>query len=252
MAHNHLAIDINTSAVRFVKLKGDFVLDEKSFDFTDKQDYRYQSQLEDFWNQTTWKELDFEKVSLSWSEKQTTIVPANVFNESDKNALFSLTFGTKTPINEIDYNRLPIQGVVNVYALPSWVKSFFVLRFPRIVMQHEGTHLIRGVFEGQTFKLKTKLILHKEHFLLLVVKENNLKFYSAFDWTTLEDIVYYFSYTNQQLGYDQQLNELEVALGVGVTEDLEKLKTLIESIQNKNIDFKISNLLVEKHQLSCV
>lgn len=252
MTDNHLAIDINTSAVRFVKLKGDFVLDEKSFDFTDKQDYRYKAQLEDFWTQTGWKELDFEKVSLSWSEKQTTIVPANVFNESDKNALFSLTFGNKTPMNEIDYNRLPMQGVVNVYSIPSWVKSFFVLHFPRIVMQHEGSHLIRGVFEGQTFKLKTKLILHKEHFLLLVVKENNLKFYSAFEWATLEDIVYYYSYTIQQLGYSQEINELEVALGVGVGVDLEKLRTLLESIQNKKIDFKISNLLVEKHQLSCV
>lgn len=252
MAKNHLAIDINTFAVRFVKLNGDFVIQEKAFRFTDKQDYRYKQQLEEFWEQTGWKEPDFDDISLSWSEKQTTLVPVNVFNESDKESIFVLSFGRQVQNDEIDYNRLPMQGVVNVFSIPLWVKSFFVMRFPRIVIQHEGTHLIRGVFSGQTFKLKTKLVIHEAHFLLLIVQENNLQFYSSFEWSTLEDIVYYYSFSIQQQGKHQLLNEVELAIGAGAELDAAQLKTSLELIHGANIQVLTGNHLIEKYQQLCV
>lgn len=252
MSKNQLAIDINTSSVRFVRLSGGFVLQERSFAFTDKQDYRYKQQLEEFWDQTGWKEFDFDDVSLSWSERQTTLVPVNVFNESEKDAVFFLSYGKQVQSQEIDYNRIPMQGVVNVYSIPLWVKSFFVIRFPRIVIQHEGTHLIRGIFSGQTFKLKSKLVLHEDHFLIVIVKENNLRFYSSFEWNTIEDIVYYYSFSIQQQGYGQQLNDVEITAAAGASIDLEKLKTALESVHNKNIAVHISDHLVEKYQQLCV
>lgn len=252
MSRNQLAIDINTSAVRFVKLSGDFVVQEKTFTFVDKQDYRYKQQLEDFWKGTDWKEADFDDISLSWSEKETTLVPVNVFNESDKEAIFTLSFGKEVQSNEIDYNRIPLQGIVNVYSIPLWVKSFFVIHFPRIVIQHEGTHLIRGIFSGQTFKLKTKLIVHEHHFLMLIVKENSLKFYSSFEWNSIEDIVYYYSFAVQQSGFSEQLNELEISLGSGSQADREELKKIMETVHSKNISVQISNHLIEKYQQLCV
>lgn len=252
MTKNHLAIDINSSAVRFVKLSGDFVLAEKSFEFTDKQDYRFKQQLDDFWKSTEWKESDFDEVTLSWSGNQTTLSPVNVFNESSKEAIFDLSFGNQVQFDEIDYNRLPIQGVVNVYSLPMWVKSFFVLRFPRIVIQHEGTHLIRGIFAGQTFKLKTKIVLHKTHFIIAIVKENNLKFYSTFEWNTIEDIVYYYTYSLQQLNYSEEINDLEISSGAGTTADIDTLKSTLESLHKEKIAIQISNHLVEKYQQLCV
>lgn len=248
----HLAIDINTNAVRFVKLNGKFVVSERAFAFQEKQDYRYKAQLEEFWKQTEWKETDFEKATLSWSEKQNVVVPANVFNESDKNAIFNLAYGTSVSLDEVDYNRLPMQNMVNVFFIPAWVKSFFVLRFPRIVLQHEATHLIRGVFEGPTFKLKSTLVLHHEHLVLMVVKENNLKFYSSFDYATLEDVVYYFSYSMQQLGLNEQPNELEITNGAGSEVDLAALQALIEKVQGNNCTVKQSHSLVEKYQSTCV
>jgi hypothetical protein len=252
MSKNQLAIDINTSAVRFVKLNGDFVVQEKTFSFGDKQDYRYKQQLEEFWKETTWKEADFDDVSLSWSEKQTTLIPVNVFNESDKDTIFALSFGKQIHSDGIDYNRIPVQGLVNVYSIPLWVKSFFVIRFPRIVIQHEGTHLIRGVFAAQTFKLKTKLIVHQHHFLMLIVKENNLKFYSSFEWSSIEDIVYYYSFSIQQLEISEQLNDVEITSGAGAESDWSELKKALETIHSKNISVQISNLLVEKYQQLCV
>lgn len=252
MAKNHLAIDINHSAVRLVQLSGDFVLREKTFMFEAKQDYRFRQQLEDCWNETGWKESDFDEVTLAWSGNQTTLVPVNVFNESDKDAIFFLSYGNQLHSEETDYNRIPMQGIVNVYSIPLWVKSFFVMRFPRVVIQHEGTHLIRGIFSGQTSRLKTKIVLHEHHFLIAAVKENNLQFYSSFDWSTPEDVVYYYSFFIQQQGYAKEHNEVEISAGSGAVIDLEQLKTALELLHKGTISIQVGNHLIEKYQQLCV
>lgn len=252
MVKNHLSIDINHSAVRLVKLNGDFAVQEKTVVFTDKQDYRFKQQLEDFWKETGWKESEFDEVVLSWSGGRTTLVPVNVFNESDKEAIFQLSYGTDTDHEEVDYNRLSMQGIVNVYSIPFWVKSFFVLRFPRIIIQHEGTHLIRGIFAGQTFKLKTKIVIHENHFLIAMVKENNLQFYSSFEWNTVEDIVYYYSFSVQQQEYSRQINEVEISVGAGAVIDPDELVSMLKTVHGSNVVVQISNHLVEKYQQLCV
>lgn len=252
MVKNHLSIDINHSAVRLVKLNGDFAVQEKTVVFTDKQDYRFKQQLEDFWKETGWKESEFDEVVLSWSGGRTTLVPVNVFNESDKEAIFQLSYGTDTDHEEVDYNRLSMQGIVNVYSIPFWVKSFFVLRFPRIIIQHEGTHLIRGIFAGQTFKLKTKIVIHENHFLIAMVKENNLQFYSSFEWNTVEDIVYYYSFSVQQQEYSRQINEVEISVGAGAVIDSDELVSMLKTVHGSNVVVQISNHLVEKYQQLCV
>jgi hypothetical protein len=252
MADIHLSIDLCFSSVRFVKLKGQFIVEEKSFDFSDRQDYRYKQQLEEYWLQTGWKAEEFNEVTLSWSNSQSTLVPTNVFNETNKEEVFQLSFGKNAVGNdEVDYNRLPIQGMVNVYQIPLWVKSFFVLRFPRISIQHEGTHLIRGVFSGPTFKLKTKIIFHKDYFLLLVVKENSLKFYSHFEMNTIEDLGYFLGYTMQQLGYTDEDNEVEFTNGGGATFDPVEIEVYIQKILPKSQIIN-TTCMVEKLQPLCV
>ncbi len=251
MIKNHLTIDINKSSVRFSLLNGNILVKERSFIFSDRQDYRYKQQLDDFWKETNWKESDFDEVSLSWSEYQTTLIPSNVFNESDKDSIFQLTFGSNIHQEEIDYNRLPMQGIVNIFSIPLWVKSFFVIRFPRIVIQHEGTHLIRGLFSEATFKLKSKISLHQDHFIVAVVKENNLQFYSTFEWTTIEDIVYYYSFLMQQLSFQDQENELEIAVNNNLELNEESLTKAFEAVFSK-IKLSFNQFLIEKYQQLCV
>lgn len=248
----HLAIDINFSAVRFVKLNGSEVLEDRLFFFLDRQDYRYKPQLDEFWSGLGWQESDFEDVTLSWSENQSTIVPVNIFNESNKEAIFQLCFGAPEVTNVIDYNRLPLQNLVNVYAIPLWVKSFFVIRFPRIIMQHEGTHVLRGVFSGATYKLKSKLVVHQNHFLLVIVQDNKLKFSSTFNFSSVEDVVYYFSYTVQQLELGSTAKELELIAGSGCQLDLNQLETALKTILKDNLEVIIGASTLEKYQQLCV
>lgn len=252
MPKTQLAIEINTGAVRFVKLDGSFVVSINEFNFIDRQDYRYNQQLAEFLETLRFKEIDFDECSLSWSCMQSTLVPTNVYNESNANDIFKLCFGENFSSNEIEYNRIADPSIVNIHWLPFWLKSFFVVKFPRIVMQHEGTHLLRGIFKGTTFKSKAVIVLHQDFFTLILVKENNLHFYSHFEYSTVEDVVYYTNFTLQQKEWIQHSLEIVLNNGVGATVDLEVLLTTLTRTIGNHAKVTIEENLLAKYQELCV
>lgn len=247
-----LAIEISTGAVRFSKLDGSFVVSKNEHVFTDKQDYRYNQQLTDFMTENQFKEIDFDECSVSWSGKQSTIVPTNVFNESSANTLFNLCFGDTYSNSEIDYNRVADPNVVNVHHLPFWVKSFFVMKFPRVVIQHEGTYLLRGIFKNATFKLKATLVIHEDYFQLIIVKENNLQFYSSFDFSSLEDIIYYLSFTLQQKEWTKVPIDIVLTNGAGGDVSLEELTEKLRKILGKEAKIVSEEYLLANYHELCV
>lgn len=252
MSKRHLAIEIHSGAVRFIKLDGSFVVSQHDFKFVDRQDYRYSQQLSDFLDQAGLKEIDFDETSLSWADKHSTLVPANVFNGSNAKDILTLSYGNKFEGNEMDYNRIIDPNVVNTHYLPFWLKSFFVVKFPRVVIQHEGTHLLRGIFKGSTFKLKATIIVHEDYFTCVLVKENNLCFYSNFDFTSIDDIVYYLSFTLQQKELMTIPIEIILNDGVGSEISIEELKIKLKKILHADTVVKHEEHLLAKYQQLCV
>lgn len=252
MPKKHLAIEIHTGAVRFVKLDGSFVVSQHEFKFSDRQDYRYNAQLTEFLEQAGIKEIDYDEASISWADQHSTLVPSNVFNESNSKDIISLSFGNKFEASETDYNRIIDPNVVNVHHLPFWLKSFFVVKFPRIVIQHEGTHLLRGLFKGTTFKLKALIVIHENYFQLIIVKENNLCFYSSFEFTTMDDIVYYLSFTLQQKEWFESPLEVVINDGVGSEIEMTDLISRIQKIIHRDSIIKHEEHLIAKYQQLCV
>lgn len=252
MTEKQLAIDIHNGAVRFTKLNGSFAIERFEYTFTDRQDYRYKQQLEEFLGQSGLRESDFDHCSIAWSGNQTTIVPANVFNESSKDAIFNLCFGSGHDTHEVDYNRIPEQGVVNIFSMPLWLKSFFVIRFPRVVIQHEGTHLLRGIFNGNTFRLKTTIALHDEFFTLVITRQNQLQFYSTFEYSTTDDVVYYLSFTLQQKEWMEEANEVILSNGAGCSCDVEELSEKLKKVLGEKVTVSGDEHLVANYQRLCV
>ena len=132
----HLSIELSEAAVRFSVVENGIVKDH-NFVFTDKKDYRYKEQLEEFLVESGLKNQDFDETTVSWSCKRSTLIPANIFGESKPESIFKLCYGDEIPSNHIDYNRIPEHGMVNIYEIPLWVKSFFVIRYPRSIIQHQ-------------------------------------------------------------------------------------------------------------------
>ena len=130
-----LSIELSDQSIRTIFIENDQqkVVEE---DFTDRQEHRIKEQLREFFDKTGLKLAHFDEHLVSWSAQKSTLIPSNVFSESTPDDLYRLCFGKPLDSGTIDYNRIPEHGIVNLYHLPSWVKSFFVLNFPRSIIYH--------------------------------------------------------------------------------------------------------------------
>lgn len=249
----HLSIELSDIAVRFTSMNHG-AINKHEFIFKDKKDYRYKEQLEEFLIETGLKNQEFDEQTVSWSAFRSTLIPANIFGESKPENLFKLCYGTDVPVAHIDYNRIPEQGLVNLYEIPLWVKSFFVIKFPRSIIQHEGSHLIRGVFSESSFKLKSTLVIYHNYFLLTIVKENKLQFYSMFDYQEVDDIIYHLMFTLQQKEFLQENGTIQLCAGVGSdTNKINDLSTKLGMLADmKNSAILVNNDFIINSQKLCV
>jgi hypothetical protein len=190
-----------------------------------------------------------DEVSLAVQATKSTLVPQNVFGESNAEDIFKLCFG-ETDLT-IDYNRFHEQGLVNVYAQHDWIKSFFVIRFPKIIIQHENTHVMRGIFNGSTFKPQVHLVPMAEHFSLLVSSKNKLDFYAVFDAKNTDDMLYHTSFVLQQ----KELNTLPFSVHWhGQADDQPSASAFTLSLEKLVGQSKLDLHVQHKrtHQLLCV
>jgi hypothetical protein len=254
MSKLQLAIELSDIAVRIAELRDGQVESIVAVSFKDRVDYRYKEQLDLILQEKGYREKKYDDYSLSWYSVYSTLIPNNVFNETKPNELMELCFHQTFPKNEIDYNRLPELGLINVFQLPHWVKSYFVIKFPRIVLQHQGSHMLRGIFAGSTFHAGAFITIHRDNFHLILHKENQLDFYAYFDYQNEEDIIYHLNFALQQKKWDSKNSKITLIQGMGVEEDLlnslqNKLKQ-ISTLKSYQIDIQ-KHLLLNFHEL-CV
>lgn len=206
MAGSHLAIQSQQASIRFDLIRNGssinhYLIELKGVESDDRDS------LETFFKENP-SLVDAENVTLSWYSPKSTLVPNVIFNESNPLEIFQLCYGKETDSHDVDYNRIPELGLIHVFDFPSWLKRYFVIKFPRIIIQHEGTHLLRK-FMQSAFKPKANIVLHENHFSLAIAKHNKLEFYSHFDYQSIEDVIYYLAYTLQQKELDMDGGSIE-------------------------------------------
>jgi hypothetical protein len=193
---------------------------------------------------------DFEgEVSLSYFGHKTTLVPQLIYGETNAKDVFEMSFGNSNHI--IEHNRFFEQALVNVYEIEEWIKRFFVIRFPRINIQHETTHVLRGIFEKNTFQPIIHVVAKNNRFILIAVSKNQLDFFNTFEFTTTEDLIYYSLHTVNNLNYDSK--DWSLSWHSDDEGDI-TFKQFLKLLQYSNITKKVDVRQVSriKHQLLCV
>ncbi len=198
MAKTHLLFVLSEHSMHAAEMSDQSVTELGSIVFQGRKDFQYKEQIQAFLAEHRLTEKEYDEYSLSWFNPLSTLVPMNVFGASSAKEVFQACFTKEMISNDVDYNRISELSVVNVFEIPLWVKSFFVIRYPRIVIQHEGTHFLRGIFSNSTFKTGAHIVLHAQHFMLIVVKHNQLLFYNTFESANEDDVLYYLSFSLQQ------------------------------------------------------
>lgn len=254
MGLKHLAIELSPDHVKFTSVSDGYAISENSFSFQDKKDYRYKEQLDEFIAQCGLKDREHDEHSVSWASDRTTLVPSNVFGESNPESIFRLCFGNAVSSSDIDYNRLPEVGIVNVFEIPMWVKSYFIVRHPRSIIQHESTMVLRSMFINTPFKTKIVLTTYLKHFVLSIAGQGKLQFYSVFDFQNVEDILYNLMFTLQQKELLEQEGEIVWCDGVGTSGDLftnfSEIKSKVKNLELLQLK-KETNFILNSHKL-CV
>lgn len=161
------------------------------YDFAQKTEFYYKEQLERLLETYQLKTPEYEEHVLAWYTTVNTMVPNNILEDSKPEAL--LKYGCKE--NNIkfdtDYNRIAEYATVNIYEIPLWVKSFFVIRFPRIVIAHLGTGILKGIADLNTFKNEMFVFPMLDRALMVYVQRGEIQLYNHFEYANNKDLIYY-------------------------------------------------------------
>ncbi|TNE55948.1 MAG: DUF3822 family protein [Bacteroidetes bacterium] len=205
MDFRHLAIDISEHACSIASLKADHFELLDCFLFEEKKDFQYKERLSKALEKLNIGEV--EEMTVSWQGEQCTLIPNGIFQAENISDYLQLCYEEKISKQEVDFNRLFSSDMVNVYSIPHWLKSFFVMRYPRVKTLHPYTHLIPAL-ENKWKKNQVFCLIFPERMILMIGQLGKLKFCNNYPCSQVEDVLYYLSFALKQQGIDQEIDIL--------------------------------------------
>lgn len=250
----HLAISISEEKAIFTLLENSSICESQALFFKEKTDSAYKEQLDIFIKENKLKDIELDEITLTWFNNTATLIPNNVFSTTKPEDILKLCFHQKISNSNVDYNRIPELSIVNVFEIPLWVKSFFVIRFPRIIIQHEISFLVRNIFKGSTFNLNSYLHFNNKTAYCIVINKNEMIHLSSFEFSNVEDILYQFLFILQQKELIDTKNNIILSSGnFNYLDYLNEIKTKLHLIQNlKTSEINIQEDLLIKAHIQCV
>jgi len=252
MEKTQLIIEINEARMSAHKLDNGTLELLAGSVCTNRTDAGYKQTLQDLIAQCGNTD-SFDTFSCSWSDHRTTLVPMSLFGESKPELLLGLTVHQEIPKGETDYNRLPEWNIVNVYYMPLWIKSALIVKIPRIVIQHELTHLLRFLNTGSTIPLRAHVIMQETHFCCVIRKDGQIVHASYQSYQTPEDVLYHLLYCYKHAGIASKGELFLHAATDSIFSKTEQLKTLagkLDTFNHQTITVHLQEHL--KFQTLCV
>lgn len=248
----HLCIEISDAFCSLSEISEGKVRALGSLFFREKKDFQLREALAAFLKEKAGELSDYSEVSVSWIHILAQLIPSAVFEPKAVEDLFTACFTREPGSTELDYNRISELSVVNIYEIPRWVKSFFVMKFPRAVIQHEYSHQLRGVIRD-AFRLNIQANIYPERMSVQIAERNELLFCNTYEIQHLNDALYYLTFALQQLQLKDKTGKLNFHLqgNADITpEDLSKSLRQIDLFSQLEIRFD-SEKTIKYHQL-CV
>lgn len=175
--------------------------DKKIVDFQSFTDFDFTREGVDQITSNDIFKAEYADFILTAGSLRNTLVPTGIFNSSKPGDIFKLNY--TAPHDNLDYNRIPELDIVNIYELPLWVKSAFVIKFPRVKMYHRSSVLLKGIFDQPVFYPKVHLFVEDSSFYLFITEKSKLIFFNRFDYKNLADIVYHTLFVLEQKMLEQ-------------------------------------------------
>lgn len=230
-----LAIHLDAHSVQFDRWVNEELEATHAFYFQDKTDFGYKDQLEIYLNKTEFRTLDWDDYTLTWSDRRTTLLPFSVFQMSNPVAAYQLSFGKPITEDRIQYDRIPEAEITNVYDCPGWVKEFFVPKFARLLIQHEGSQVIRNLFFQNHSQRTLHLRVHQDFCALIAMENRQLKFYNSYRQNAPEDLLYHCANLIEKQNWKEK--DLQILLSSSL-ENAQSIRDEVVTTANKINLFK--------------
>lgn len=154
----------------------------------------------------------YQQVVFSIVNAKSTLVP-NAFYDAEKKTellLFNHTVAHDESIATDDFRFFDAK---NIFAVNDDLIHLIETNFAKAAIRHCSTPLIESLLLKHKNKNDAVVCanVHNKQFELVVLKNNQLLFYNAFDCATSEDFIYYIMFAYEQLELNPELVALEIS-----------------------------------------
>ncbi len=172
------------------------------------------------------KELqqEFKTVTVIHENELSTLVPKPLFNK--EHLADYLKFNSKIlKTDYITYDTVLANDSINVYVPYVNINNYIYDRFGTFEYKHFSTILIETVLALEKNSSSTKMYANvcKSHFEIVVVENNQLKLYNTFEYSTVEDFIYYILFTAEQLDLNPEEFQLFLIGDINMENELYKI-----------------------------
>lgn len=250
VSNTQLTIHISRTSVHVAEVLRSTrkIVRSNSLELHESTPAQYRSTLTDFFNSNGF-DKEYDEVSAAWSTAHNALIPLRVYNDTDPKSLYSLLFGHEIDQKTIDFNRLMELSIVSVFEMPDWVKSFFVIKYPRITIKHEQALVLRAVFQTSTFGKAIHISLCDDYMNVFLVHYDELKFSNTFEYQTVDDMLYYSMYVLEQQEWKDESVKLYSYFVSDqkreLLDEFEKKLKLIKSAENISVQPIINSLTLQ-------
>jgi hypothetical protein len=169
--------------------------------------------LDPFISEHSWLKGSFSSINLFYEANKSTLVPASLFDPSDRDALVHFNFEVPTGF-EIKHDPLKNTDAVLLYTVPVDILQFLQGTFPDHRLQCHASVLIDVLLtlnKNQSPGKRMFVNVRNAQIDIVILEGNNLIFYNAFPYHSKQDFVYYIIFVIEQLNLNPEVIELRLS-----------------------------------------
>ncbi len=166
---------------------------------------------------------NFDKVRISYTTPDFVLIPEELYLEQNKEKYLEFNAKFDTNSDFVNVDKLNNLKAYSVYSAPVLLNEIATKYFPGSVIKHYATPLIESImYNVATNNNKADLVLNlnNEFFEILIIENKKLKIVKAFNFVTIDDLMYYIFFTLENLGLSAENMNLIITGNVSMESDL--------------------------------
>lgn len=195
-------------------------------------------ELQDFLQSDAFR-ADFDEIVFSLFTEQSTLLPSHLFEASDTQSIYKLSFGELPEGCEVFKDKVLEQRLINIYGFDQALHGIITTNFPKAQLQHEGSIALKALQARKYSRLTLKVFVHQEHFMLVMCQEAKLFHFNTGSYQNSDDIVYHLANLIKKEGLEDKELDCFFQLVIGTETESNIAQELMASGQKLSIFKKV-------------